>query len=197
MKRLLVLLVLFVSVSLSLQAQYFETEKKKEQQEEKPEVENRVFFGGNFGFSISFGRSESQYLELSPLVGYRFSPDFSAGASFSYLYISREFILLPSFNRVTIKNNTYGPRGFLRYQFLDGYFLQTEYESLNTEVLLNDGTPNTTRAWVPGFFIGGGTSLQIKNGLAFNFIALYNLSYNDVRSPYVSPLVFRSGIILR
>lgn len=196
MKRFIVAVLFLAAFSLQLSAQYFE-DGKKEEQPEKQEVENRVFFGGNFGLSFSFGRSESQYLELSPLVGYRFSNNFSGGLSFTYLYVSREFIVLPSFNRVTLKNNTYGPRGFLRYNFLDNYFLQTEYESLNTDVLRNDGTANTTRAWVPGFFIGGGSNIQIADHLAFTVTALYNLSYNDLRSPYVSPFVVRGGIILR
>lgn len=197
MKKFVIVLFMFLGCSLCLSAQYFEDGKKEEEETESTSIDKRVFFGGNFGLSFSFGRGGSQYIELSPLAGYRVSENFSAGASFTYLYISREYIVLPSYNRITLKNNTYGPRGFLRYSFLDNYFLQTEYESLNTEVPLNDGTNNTGRAWVPGFFIGGGSSFQMSQNLWVNAMVLYNLSYNDLRSPYVSPLVVRGGIILR
>ena len=197
MKKFVIALMFSLVCSVSLNAQYFDDGKEKEEEQEPTNIDNRVFFGGNFGLSFSFGRGGSQYFELSPLVGYRVSENFSAGAAFTYLYISREYIFLPSYNRITLKNNTYGPRAFLRYSFLDDYFLQTEYESLNTEVPLNDGTTNTGRAWVPGFFVGGGSTFQVSQNLAVNAMILYNLSYNDLRSPYVSPLVVRGGIILR
>jgi len=197
MKKLFIALVFSLACSVGLNAQYFEDGKKKEEEPVQSAIDNRVFFGGNFGMSFSFGRGGSQYIELSPLVGYRVSENFSAGAAVTYLYISREYIVLPSYQRITLKNNTYGPRAFLRYSFLENYFLHTEYESLNTEVPLNDGTTNTGREWVPGFFVGGGSTFQVSQNLAVNAMILYNLSYNDLRSPYVSPLVVRGGIILR
>lgn len=196
MNKFIATLIFLATFSSGVFAQYFEEERGEENTERLP-LDNRVFYGGNFGFSFSFGNSDSQYLELSPLVGYRFSETFSGGLSFSYLYISREFIVLPSFNRITLKANTYGPRAFLRYRFLDNYFIQTEYESLNTEVPLNDGTSNTGREWVPGFFIGGGVTYPIGENISINFALMYNLSYNDVRSPYGSPLASRGGIIVR
>lgn len=196
MKKFIVALLFLTAFSLELSAQYFD-DVKKEEKPEKPEIKNRVFFGGNFRFSIGSGNRESEYLEISPLMGYRFSHEFEAGVSFSYIHISQQFIVMPSLNKVTLRNKTYGPRGFMRYKFWDNYFIQTEYESLNTDVLPNDGTLNTTRAWVPGLFLGGGSNVQIADHLAFNFVVLYNLSYNDLRSPYISPFVMRGGIVLR
>ena len=198
MNKFTAALLFLLVASGSLSAQYFETGQPKEEKGSvESSIDKRVFFGGNFGLSFSFGRGGSQFVELSPLVGYRVSENFSVGGAFTYLYISREYIVLPSYNRITLKNNTFGPRAFLRYSFIENYFIQTEVESLNTEVPLNDGTTNTGREWVPGFFLGGGSSFPINDRLEVNAIVLYNLSYNDIRSPYVSPLVIRGGIILK
>ncbi|MBO6661916.1 MAG: hypothetical protein JJ909_10340 [Roseivirga sp.] len=197
MNRLVLSFLLLIAISNTVSAQYFEEEKKDKEETEKIPLEDRVFFGGNFGLSFSFGDVESQYIEVSPLVGYRFSETFSGGLSLSYLYVSREYIFLPSYNRVKLKNNTYGPRAFLRYRFLDNYFFQTEFESLNTLVPLNDGTSNTGRDWVPGFFIGGGVTYPIGRNLSVNLVLMYNVIYDDNRSPYGSPLASRGGIIVR
>lgn len=198
MNKFIAALLFLLVASGSLSAQYFETAQPKEEKDSvESSIDKRFFFGGNFGLSFSFGRGGSQFVELSPLVGYRVSENFSVGGSFTYLYISREYIVLPSYNRITLKNNTFGPRAFLRYSFIENYFIQTEVESLNTEVPLNDGTTNTGREWVSGFFLGGGSSFPINDQLEVNAIVLYNLSYNEIRSPYVSPLVIRGGIILR
>lgn len=62
---------------------------------------------------------------------------------------------------------------------------------------LNDGTSNTGRDWVPGFFIGGGVTYPIGRNLSVNLVLMYNVIYDDNRSPYGSPLASRGGIIVR
>lgn len=54
---------------------------------------NRVFFGGNFG--LQFGTITN--IEVSPLVGYRVTRDFSIGTGITYIYLKQQFDNFPDF----------------------------------------------------------------------------------------------------
>jgi hypothetical protein len=77
MKKLgYVLLMVFGSVQLAAAQQ---TDKAKGFDP------SRLFAGGNFGLSFGSGNS---LINLSPQVGYHFSPQFAAGAGVSYIHYS-------------------------------------------------------------------------------------------------------------
>ncbi len=176
---------------MSLSAQvYFE-----EDEIDSLTFKDRLYFGGNFSANLGFGGGAS-FVDISPLLGYMINEDLSVGVGATYLYVSREFIILPSNDRFRVSNSVYGGRTFLRHSILDNYFLHTEFETLNTEVLVNNGTDQTVREWVPGFFIGGGTFQPIFGKGGVNITVLYNLLYNDVKSPYGSAWVVRAGFTL-
>lgn len=94
---------------------------------------NKFFYGGNIGFSI-----ESNYwmLNVSPLVGYRFTPSFSGGVSALYEYESFK----KSNPDYTV--NSYGGGAFLRYDLGANLmkdlpfsiFFQTDYEGRQRDV---------------------------------------------------------------
>lgn len=71
--------------------------------------------------------------------------------------------------------------------------MQAEYENLNVEFLTSDPRKPFVREWVPGLFIGGGVYQAIGERAGFMIAALYNLSYDSLRSPYNSPWVFNVG----
>ncbi|MEQ8477416.1 hypothetical protein [Fulvivirga sp.] len=142
---------------------------------------NRVYTGGNIGFQMDAFRTTA---EVSPIIGYRITNEFSLGIGLTYIYYKYED------SYTDFETNIYGYRMFGRYNITHQFFLLTEYESLSLE-FLNDGTEN--RQWVPGAFVGGGFYQSISDNAGFNIAVLYNVMFDELRSPYKSPLVYRVG----
>lgn len=189
MKKIASIFILIFISTVSLSAQvYFEEDKK-----DSTTFRDRLYFGGNLSLNLGFGGG-STFIDISPLAGYMINEKLSVGLGATYLYVSREFILLPSNDRFRVSNSVYGGRTFLRHSILDNYFLHTEFETLNTKVLVNDTNGDTAREWVPGFFIGGGTFQPVFSRGGINISILYNLLYDEIRSPYGSAWVVRGGV---
>ena len=178
MKRLLVILVLVFSYSLGFSQTGNSLDGDK--------LSDRVYFGGNIG--LQFGTVTN--IELSPVVGYRFTDDFSAGIGITYIYFKREFDNYPDF-----ETNIYGYRFFARHNIQEQFYAQAEYENLSLEFFnINDGS--SRREWVPGAFIGGGYFQPLGRNAGFNITALYNVLYDENKSPYNSPYVIRVGLTM-
>jgi hypothetical protein len=148
-------------------------------------LKDRIYFGGNLG--LQFGTITN--IELSPLVGYRFTQDFSAGLGITYIYYKFDD------NNRNFETNIYGYRLFARHNIQQNFYALAEYENLSLEFFnINDGSVN--RQWVPGIFIGGGYFQPIGRRAGFNMAALYNVIYDDQKSPYNSPWVIRIGVTM-
>jgi len=187
MKRLIYTFVLILATSFWAQAQvYFE----ENEQEEIP-FKDRLYFGGNFSFNIG---NRSSFIDVSPLAGYMVNEDFSVGLGATYLYLSREFTILPSGDHFKVKNSVYGGRTFARHTVFESFFAHAEFESLNVEFPANDFSQRTVREWVPGLFIGGGSFQNVFGRGGINLTVLYNLLHDNIRSPYNSAWVIRGGI---
>ncbi len=146
-------------------------------------IKDRIYFGGNLG--LQFGTITN--IEVSPLVGYRFTNDFSAGLGVTYIYLKTDYSNYPDF-----ETNIYGYRLFARHNIQEQFYATAEYENLSLEFIrLNDFAKS--REWVPGLFVGGGYFQPVGNRAGFNIAALYNVMYDDQKSPYNSPWVFRVG----
>ncbi len=160
-----------------------QTEKEEETDGgyyEKPAIWDRLAPGGNF--SLQFG--SITFIDVSPLLGYRFTNNFVAGPGFTYRYLKYQGFEATS---------TYGPRAFARYIIRRQFFIQTDYESLSVQFVTGDPQEPLIREWVPGFFIGGGLFQPIGQRAGFMIAAMYNLSHDNLRSPYNSPWVFNVG----
>ncbi len=151
----------------------------------------KVFFGGNMQFNI-FGNS--RFIGASPLMGYRFTPQFSMGLGATYLYVEREFGF-PGQQTFKVSSNQYGGRIFGRFRVDAATFIHTEFETLNVELGSGVGD-ETLREWVPGFFIGAGMLRPFFANAGLNVTVLYNVLHDNFKSPYGSPWVIRGGVIL-
>lgn len=152
-----------------------------------PSFWERVYFGGNMGLQLG----DYTAISLSPIAGYMFTNRFSAGLGVTYQYLN--------IKDIDYSTNTYGGRVFGRYNITETIFLHSEYESINYEYpIVNTQTGEITsiRNWIPGLFIGGGFFQPIGRSAGFNITALYNLLYDDLKSPYNSPFVVRVGFTL-
>ena len=187
MKKVVLICSLFIGTLGAASAQvYFEEEKQ-----DSLSFMDRVYFGGNFSFNVG---TRLTFIDVSPLAGYMVNDKFSVGLGATYLYLSREFQVFPSGDRFKVQNSVYGGRTFLRHSVIENFFAHAEFETLNTEFPTFDGSQGTTREWVPGLFIGGGTFQPIFGRGGVNLTVLLNLLHDDLRSPYNSAIIFRGGI---
>ena len=145
---------------------------------------DNVYVGGSFW--MQFGTIT--FINVSPLVGYRFTDKFSAGPGIVY-----QFLKDKRFNP-DYTTNVYGGRLFARHTIFQQFFAQVQYENLNTEIWYIDGSKS--REWVPGAFIGGGILQPLGRRGAIVISGMYNLLHDEDRSPYPSAWIFNVGFTL-
>jgi hypothetical protein len=149
-----------------------------------PSVREKFFFGGGVG--LSFG--EVDYVEIAPLVGYRFHSRADGGVQLFYRW-RNDGRYDPD-----LSTSDYGADVFVRYFVVPTVFAQAQFETVNYEFVL----PNlqTDRDTFNSYLLGGGFSQPIGKGAGLYVSALYNFSYDDsdVNSPYSDPWVIQAGV---
>ncbi len=148
-------------------------------------LKDRLFLGGNLG-GISFS-SQGSALDLSPVIGYRVTEKFSAGAGPIYQFWSDR--------TAGIRVNNYGAKIFARHVLFGSVFAHTEYELLNIKHYfpdLSSGQWQSERRNVGSFFVGGGYTQPLGGTSSLMIIALYNLNQTQY-SPRMSPLYLSMG----
>ena len=150
--------------------------------EENPPLRERMYYGGNF--SLQFG--SVTFIDISPLAGVMITDRYSAGLGATYQYINFRFAN-------TGGRSVYGGRIFNRYNITQNFFAHAEFESLNAEYV--SARQELIREWIPGAFVGGGYFSPAGARGGFNVMILYNLMYDNIRSPYNEPYVIRVGFV--
>lgn len=146
-----------------------------------PSFYERLTLGGNFG--LRFGNVT--FIDISPTVGYRFTDRFTAGPGITYRYLK-----FRGYDATSI----YGYRAFARHTIGRQFFAQTEFENLYANYVTLDR--RLERDWVPGLLVGGGLYQPIGRRSGVFISALYNVLFDNIRSPYASPWVFNVGLAL-
>jgi hypothetical protein len=118
-------------------------------------------------------------MEVSPLVGYKFSPKFSAGVGITYQYYHYQDRFY------NIQTNVYGTRIFGRYMITNNLFAHAEYEYLNLEAF--DFYPSR-RVDVESFLAGGGYIQRFSGRFAIVTMILYNFT-PSYYTPYQNPVI--------
>ena len=143
-------------------------------------LSDRIYFGGGGGFSAGTNFTS---ISLSPQIGYKITPAYSAGVGVTYQYIR-----FPDFGE-SISN--YGWSIFNRYNITQQFFGYAEFERLTFQQDLE----NTQRIGFNSLFFGLGFSNPVGSNSAFSTSVLYNVLYVEGEpSPYRSPWVIRAGI---
>jgi hypothetical protein len=153
----------------------------------------RLYFGGGLG--VGFGNTT--FVNISPLLGYRITERFSAGIRVKYQYFKYQQNFVGTNGAViksSFESNIYGGGVFSRLFVSNNIFLHGEYENLSVQ--FGDRFGNKTREWIPSAFIGGGYAYPIGGRAMFSITALYNVLYDEFKSPYASPLDIQAGISL-
>ncbi len=153
---------------------------------EKPPIfRDRLFTGGGLGFQ--FGTVTM--IDVSPLVGYRITENFSTGVGFKYQYYRYK----DRFGEFS--TSIFGGSIFCRYIIYNDLFAHAEFELLNYDAeLLGSYNVITTseRITTESYLIGAGYRQQIGRNSFVNFLLLWNLNEN-VYSLYENPII-RIGV---
>ena len=149
----------------------------------KPQAawKQKIFFGGGVG--ASFG--DVDYVEVSPMIGYRLTPRIHTGVGVFYRWKNDDRY------GVSVDTHDWGGSLFGQLQLFRGFFAHAEYEYVDYEYQTLTGTSSqsdTNTLAGLGFSRGGRAGVY---GLA-----LYNFSYdeNDPTEAYDSPWVYRVGV---
>ena len=186
MKKLLFFLFVSIASYLSTYAQdpvvikqdstVRDLDSGEEQDVRELPFRQRIRFGGGIG-GLQFGNPT--VVGVSPMVGYQVTNDFTAGLALDYQYY-----------KFTGRDaqNQYGPRLFGQYRlkFLENIlsraFAQAEVQKYYVSVAGQSFSYDIQTLAGIGIGFGG-----------FQITVLYNLNYNQLTSPYGSPLVLRVG----
>ncbi|MQY79864.1 MAG: hypothetical protein GH151_11815 [Bacteroidetes bacterium] len=147
----------------------------------------RLFFGGHFGLMIGTITN----IELSPIVGYRFTPRLSLALGPKYQYYKEG---------IFINTHIYGGRAFARYMLIKdlnnlvplnlnaGLFFHTEYEGLSLEEKYFGSPGYEGRFLLNSVLVGGGVSQPVGDRGALNITVLWNINGTD-NTPYTNPVI--------
>lgn len=144
---------------------------------------DRVYFGGNLGASFGY----FTFVDISPLVGYRFTERFTAGLGATYIYIKS--------NYYDYETSFYGGRIFSRYFITESIFAHAEQEVLRGKFYEPTNDFRLNSHTIGNTYIGGGYQSKIGMNSGVFILVLYNLNssfYSKQINPS-DPIVIRIG----
>lgn len=147
---------------------------------------DKFYFGGGGGLS---GGNQFISVSVSPLVGYKITPQFSTGLQITYQY-----------TKLSIYSaSNYGGGPFVAYAFSKNIFSYAQYEylSVQTEWVDKNSTQKAPREGNNALFGGIGYNSPISDNVSFQILGLYNFMYGDGSKgrAYDSPLQIRVGLV--
>lgn len=139
-------------------------------------LKERLYFGGNVG--AWFG--STTYINLSPLVGYKVTKQFSIGTGFTYNYYSQ------TYRGQKFTSTIYGANIFARYLVLENLFAQVGWDRLS--VADHNSPIINSRVWIDNILVGGGYRQKFSNNGSFVAAIYYNINQTPL-SPYPNPII--------
>lgn len=135
-----------------------------------------------YGLELGGSVGNNVLIQASPSVGYRVTKSFILGAGLPFMYSHS--------NTSNVSRYVFGLKSFIRWTAFKGFYLQSEYELLNTK---QNNSEN--RIWTPVFWLGGGYNLKLFGKASTNITFLYNPIHNS-QTPYNLPFDIRVGFQL-
>ncbi|RLD23884.1 MAG: hypothetical protein DRI71_04175 [Bacteroidetes bacterium] len=160
------LFLLFTTVAFAQKGEYVVDQESNWQ--------DRIYFGGGMGLS---GGSGYTMISLSPIVGYMISNRLSGGVGITYQY----------YKSGDFSDNRYGGQLFMRMNVIKQIFAYGSYEFINYSTGFTLDGPRETVARLP---LGIGMSQPLGNRSSINFLAAYDVLWDDQLRVYNSPWVF-------
>lgn len=204
------LLCMGMTVAMAQEAEVYNSsgrdigkEKKKKKQETGFDP-SKLVFGGGLGLSIG----DYTQISVSPIVGYRFSDEFSAGVGLGYQYVRvRDYYIFQNFS--TLQDETYPyvsqmvtPSVWARYVIWNNIFVQGEmqYNIMKFKEYYRDGTTGYVNsdyatADVPCLLIGGGYRMKVTENSSVIMSVMYDVLQQEY-SPYKNTVDVRFGFVV-
>jgi hypothetical protein len=142
---------------------------------------SRLFFGGNFG--ASFGNFT--FINISPQVGYRITPAFSAGTGVNFIYQSNKldygsYVQKSNYGYAGL--NVFGRLNLFRYLLAN---VQPEINYAWGKISEDPGNFEVKQPgkFVPSLLLGGGVAIPTGQRGALVAMIQYDVLQNDL-SPY-------------
>jgi hypothetical protein len=180
MRKLFLHILFLIACCIFTSALYAQDSTMIRKHPPKKRFLDNVFTGGNLG--LQFGTVT--FIDVSPLIGYRFTNKISAGVGVTYQYYHYRDKLYD------FETNVYGGKVFGRYNFTDYLFGHVEYEYLNLEAY----DYQRRRVDVGSLLAGGGYIQRIGQNSGIVAMILYNFT-ESVYTPYQNPII-RVGVII-
>jgi hypothetical protein len=169
----------------------------KAQDESEVTWRDRLFFGGNLSLAVG----TVTLIEISPLVGYRLTPRWSAGFGIKYEYYKSSSQDLGYIRINGYSTSIYGTNVFTNYVFFKNFLseglslmAQAEYEALSLEKKYFQDYSSSGRFVLHSVFMGGGIRQRIGRRSSINILLLYNLTETQ-NSPYPSNPILKFNFI--
>ena len=173
-KYIIFIFILFYALLSS--AQFIDDEEPEyASRDTTPKFADKLVFGGNI--SLMFG--QYTYVNISPIVGYRITDEFTAGLGVIYEYVNDQ-TYKPSY-----ETTIFGGKLFAQYVVFDYVILYAEDNILSLERKYYDvvhNYPNDGRFTLNVPWVGGGIYQKTGKGGLY-FMILFNLN-TERNSPY-------------
>jgi len=170
---------------LSLSALYFSPASAQKN------TESKFYFGGNLG--LMFGTYT--VIDISPLVGYKVTEKFHAGAGLTYTYFKYKEDGPVNGSSFSYSTSIYGGSIFTRYFLAENLFLHAEDEMLSLE--LSDMIQYLNhrfvmkRQWLNSVLLGGGYRYGFGyDGPSVSISVLFRVNHEwEDFYPYQNPII--------
>ncbi|UII26603.1 hypothetical protein LVD15_25455 [Fulvivirga maritima] len=157
------------------------TAKKRNSLEDKTFWE-RISLGGNFNVS----KTNPVTVDLSPVIAYKLNKVSEIGITGSY---RTEFGADKS-GLSGLDDETYGFGVFGNHTVFNNFMVQLEGECLRTTT---GSAEQNERSWKQTLLLGIGRRFKVTKWLEMQTLVMFNVLHNPPKSPYPSPVVFKTG----
>lgn len=142
-----------------------------------------------FGFYSQVHRYPNLVVDLSPQIAYSVTGIVNVGIGGMY-----RIDFGKDDKSLNFDNEVYGCRFFTDVHVYKGFFAHGEIEELNANTNASLNTDIVLREWVTSVNIGAGKRFNLEKNIRGFALALYNLNYQEKRTPYAMPFLLRFGI---
>lgn len=149
---------------------------------------SKLFIGGNLGLAFGY----ATIINVSPQLGYRFSPLFAAGAGINYAYYSFNNGYNNYFKETYLGMNVFG-----RVYPIQQFFIQVQPELNHVWgsgyfPSINQLENTKVNQFVPSLLLGGGAAIPTGGRGAIIISIMYDVIQNPL-SPYYHQAVYGFG----
>ncbi|MBL3657435.1 hypothetical protein [Fulvivirga sediminis] len=142
----------------------------------------RLSLGGNFNVS----KTNPVTVDLSPVVAYKLNKASEIGITGAY----RTQFGADKSGLKQLDDETYGFSVFGNHTVFNNLMVQLEGECLRTTT---GSIEQNERSWKQTLLIGIGRKFKITKWLEMQTLVMFNVLHNPPKSPYPSPVVFKTG----